>query len=369
MRGNSTRKMNIITEYLKEQKDGKLIELACSPLNRAWNQLIENHGEFQTLWCGDDEELHETDTWLLDSPALVEELICRTVEYGEVKTHTSETVSKARIEPEAPKIWAEQTENSSITSLGRKSKRRSSKATSSVSQERARAAAREADSAKLKVKQLKEKAQLEAKIAAQKAQLEAELVIQEAEHEAVVGDNVKIETTPQVKQEDVPMNDIKDSKQKVKKWLKTVSPEEEETDEEKENDISKPLLVNDQRLSKTQKMIYLKASVKGTAEKAIAGMFFDGTMYEKAFAELTQRFGNRALISKSLINKFLAIPAVQDENKSSLRLFVDNLHTIVGTLKTYGHEADLEAAANMQQIVTKLPSKIAVKWSRRKLQL
>ena len=53
-----------------------------------------------------------------------------------------------------------------------------------MSRGRARAAAREADLAKLKVKQLKEKAQLEAKIAAQKAQLEAELVIQEAEHEA-----------------------------------------------------------------------------------------------------------------------------------------------------------------------------------------
>ena len=36
-------------------------------------------------------------------------------------------------------------------------------------------------------------------------------------------------------------------------------------------------LVHDQRLSNTQKMIYLKASVKGTAEKAIAGMCFDGT--------------------------------------------------------------------------------------------
>lgn len=34
-------------------------------------------------------------------------------------------------------------------------------------------------------------------------------------------------------------------------------------------------LVHDQRLSNTQKMIYLKASVKGTAEKATAGMFFD----------------------------------------------------------------------------------------------
>ena len=50
--------------------------------------------------------------------------------------------------------------------------------------QRARAAAREADLAKLKVKQLKEKSKLEAKIAPQKAQLEAELAIQEAEHEA-----------------------------------------------------------------------------------------------------------------------------------------------------------------------------------------
>ena len=189
------------------------------------------------------------------------------------------------------------------------------------------------------------------------------------------------------------MNNIKDSKQKVKKWLKTVSPREEETDEERENDISKHLLgkermvdfsqsvlsksammtslpklnlpvfdgdpcawpnwygmfkalVHDQRLSKTQKMIYLKASVKGTAEKAIAGMFFDGTMYEKVIAKLTQRFGNPTLISKSLINKFLAIPAVQDENTSSLRLFVDNLYAIVRTLKTHGHEADCYKVAS-----------------------
>ena len=99
-------------------------------------------------------------------------------------------------------------------------------------------------------------------------------------------------------------------------------------------------------------MIYLKASIKGTAEKAVAGMFFDGIMYDKAIAELTERFGNPSLISKSLINTFLEIPSVQDENTSSLRLFVDNLHNIARTLKTYGHEADLRAAARMQQIIT-----------------
>ena len=47
---------------------------------------------------------------------------------------------------------------------------------------------------------------------------------------------------------------------------------------------------------KTQTMIYLKASVRGSAEKAIAGKFFTGIMYEEAIKELTHRFGNPELI-------------------------------------------------------------------------
>lgn len=65
----------------------------------------------------------------------------------------------------------------------------------------------------------------------------------------------------------------------------------------------------------------------------------------------------------------MAIPAVQDENTSILRLLVDSLHNIVRTLKTYGHQAYKRAAANMQQIFTKLPTKIALRWSRQKLEL
>ena len=89
MRANLTRKMNIIKEYLKERKDRKLIELACTQLNRTWEQLIENRREFQAL-CEDDEDLQEADTWLLESQALVEEMICRTVDYkyGEVELNS-----------------------------------------------------------------------------------------------------------------------------------------------------------------------------------------------------------------------------------------------------------------------------------------
>ena len=90
-------------------------------------------------------------------------------------------------------------------------------------------------------------------------------------------------------------------------------------------------------------------------------MFFDGTMYDKAIAELMQRFGNPTLISKSLINNVLEIQAFQDENTSILKLFIDNLHNFVRTLKPYGKEADSRAAANIQQIIPKIPPKISLR--------
>ena len=65
----------------------------------------------------------------------------------------------------------------------------------------------------------------------------------------------------------------------------------------------------------------------------------------------------------------LEIPAFQDESTSILGFFVDNLHNFVRTLTTYGQEADSRAAANIQQIIPKIPPKIALKWSRRKLEL
>ncbi|KAK2550175.1 hypothetical protein P5673_029210 [Acropora cervicornis] len=364
MQANLTGKMNIIKEYLIERKDCKLINLACTQLNRVWEQLIENHKEFQAL-CKEDEDLQEADT------ALAEELNCGTVYYGEVELHSGEMVSKAT------KVRTEGTENSSITSFGRPSKKSSSKTTSSVSRGCARAAAGKADLSKLKVKQLKEKAQLEAKIAAQELQLEAELAIQEAEHEASRREIEALllkehldEFNLSDRMKDFEDNPVDFSQSALSTSAMISSLPKRHLPVFDNDPCAWPnwygmfkALVDDQQLSKTQKMIYVKVSIKGTAEKAVAGMFFDGTMYDKAIAELTERFGNPTLISKSLINLFLEIPAVLDENTSSLRLCVDNLHNIAGTLKTYGHEADLRAAANMQQIITKLSPKVALRWS------
>ena len=228
--------------------------------------------------------------------------------------------------------------------------------------------------------------------------------------------NIMMELKPGIKDENSPDKETKLRVNKVKEWLTKTKPEEEpDVLKDEENlpkdtegkeaivDLTKSglvksavvsslpkinlpvfhgdpcewpnwygmfkALVHDQRLTKTQKMIYLKASVRGSAEKAIAGMFFTGKMYEEAIKELTHRFRNPELISKSLINKLLELLALKDDNTSSLRTFVDNLHNIVRTLKSYDHGTDLKAAANMQLVIKRLPSVIAKRWSRPKQEL
>jgi len=174
----------------------ELIELAPTQLNRAWDQLIENHKEFETL-CSNDEKMQNADTWLLESQAVVEELICRAVDYQEDKIDSGGSELNAPIAAEKSK-QADQSDIASVTSVGDKSSKVTSvglkrckesgsklrRTTSSSSGKRAKAAAREADLAKLKVEQLKEKAQLEAKIAAQNVQLDAQSTIKEAKQEA-----------------------------------------------------------------------------------------------------------------------------------------------------------------------------------------
>ena len=44
--------------------------------------MTENHGQFQAL-CTDDIQPKEADTWLLESQAVVDEIVCRAVECEE----------------------------------------------------------------------------------------------------------------------------------------------------------------------------------------------------------------------------------------------------------------------------------------------
>jgi len=186
------------------------------------------------------------------------------VDYQEDKIDTGGSELNAPIAAEKSK-QADQSDIASVTSVGHKSSKESgsklSRTTSSSSSKRAKVAGREADLAKLKVEQLKEKALLEAKIATQKVQLDAQLTIKEAEQEAdrkekealllkeeidkddIVkrlkdfeddasvaerSDKIKIvKPMTQTKKEDPSKKDTKFTTQKVKEWLADVSPKEE----------------------------------------------------------------------------------------------------------------------------------------------
>ena len=63
------------------------------------------------------------------------------------------------------------------------------------------------------------------------------------------------------------------------------------------------------------------------------------------------------------------MPTLNDDNASSLRTFVDNVHNILRTLKSYSHGADLKAAANMQEDISRLLPVTAERRSRQKLEL
>ena len=101
-RANLTKKINIIDEYLTSRKSRKLIELAVTQLNRAWEQSIGNHKGFQTM-CSCHKELQDADTWLIESQTVVEEVICRTFEYQELKIDSGGSESNVPMAPKESK--------------------------------------------------------------------------------------------------------------------------------------------------------------------------------------------------------------------------------------------------------------------------
>ena len=94
-------------------------------------------------------------------------------------------------------------------------------------------------------------------------------------------------------------------------------------------------------------------------------MFVTGTMDEEAIEELTRRFGNPELISKSLINKLLNYLQLRT---TTLPVW-GHLWATYTTLKSFDHGAHLKGAANMQLVISGLPSIIAERWTRRKREL
>ena len=125
---------------------------------------------------------------LIESQAVVEEVICRNFEYQELKIDSDGSESDVPIAPKESK-QIDPDGNTSVASIGFQSSKKSGskiiKGTSCSSRARARAVPREVDLCKLRVEQVKEKVKLEDEIAAQKDELDAQFSIKEAGQESV----------------------------------------------------------------------------------------------------------------------------------------------------------------------------------------
>ena len=104
--------------------------------------------------CSYDTKVQDADTWLIESQAVAEQVICRTFEYQELKVNKDGSGSNNPIAPKVSK-QINPAGNTSVASIGFQSSKKSgskiSKETSSLSRARVRAVAREVDLAKLRV--------------------------------------------------------------------------------------------------------------------------------------------------------------------------------------------------------------------------
>lgn len=94
------------------------------------------------------------------------------------------------------------------------------------------------------------------------------------------------------------------------------------------------LIGNSEQLSDSQKLIYLKSCLTGTAKQLQSV----NDTYQSLFQALTLRFENKRLIVNSHINKLLNLPKIKSESPKELRNLVDTVLANVRAL----NQLDLE---------------------------
>ncbi|GFT68470.1 uncharacterized protein TNCV_4585411 [Trichonephila clavipes] len=80
---------------------------------------------------------------------------------------------------------------------------------------------------------------------------------------------------------------------------------------------------NNSTLSDSQKLQYLKLSVKGEAATLLQSIQITNDNYKKAWNALTERYENEAEIINAALNKLVLQPILKQESASGLRKLID----------------------------------------------
>ncbi|GFT93123.1 uncharacterized protein TNCV_4401081 [Trichonephila clavipes] len=96
----------------------------------------------------------------------------------------------------------------------------------------------------------------------------------------------------------------------------------------KQKKILKASVGNNSTLSDSQKLQYLKLSVKGEAATLLQSIQITNDNYKKAWNALTERYENEAEIINAALNKLVSQPILKQESASGLRKLIDTLQTL-----------------------------------------
>ncbi|GFY49774.1 uncharacterized protein TNIN_476111 [Trichonephila inaurata madagascariensis] len=87
-------------------------------------------------------------------------------------------------------------------------------------------------------------------------------------------------------------------------------------------------------LRDSQKLKYLKLSVKGEAATLLQSIQIANDNYQKAWNALTERYENEAEIINAALNKLVSQPVLKQESASGLRKIIDTTQQCIDTLQT-----------------------------------
>ncbi|KFM61869.1 hypothetical protein X975_23938, partial [Stegodyphus mimosarum] len=131
------------------------------------------------------------------------------------------------------------------------------------------------------------------------------------------------------------------------------------------NDLFKTAIVDNDKLSGTQKLQYLKCSLKGDALRIVQALTICDKNFEIAWNLLCQRFSNKRELLSSLLKKILCLTSLQAENPSQLLTLVDTVKECICSFETLGFKVQQFADTILMFIVQfKLDSSTRSWWER-----
>ena len=122
------------------------------------------------------------------------------------------------------------------------------------------------------------------------------------------------------------------------------------------------VVVYQKPISNTEKMQYLKTSLKGQAKAAISGMGFSSQSYYHAWDILCEKYGRSDVIVNAQFKKIHTNPPIRHDDSTSIVRFANVVTNVVNTLTQLEYTPDTEAEAGLSSTTRKLSPQLREQW-------